>query len=296
MKDNKISEKQGKRKKLILKVINGILIGIIVAITGVTIFGMINQNCKNASAETIQAREGDNRQWEEYPEQWTQILPYLKTGENYNKVDPEETFLKSGTYDLDTPIIFYLDYTFQGESRKEVIIANQYETDSPHENTNWWTEVIFRKEGEKKHIKLVFSSLQELTDINITPYTGDYEGDEEGLENGKCYIVSMETDSASETESEKLKKILWEISYTSVYEVWYDKGVEVSYETGYNDGYNKGYSEASRTTFNPIGMIITPVATFFNTPMFGEFSIGSFFVVALFVAIAIIFLKIFAGG
>ena len=71
---------------------------------------------------------------------------------------------------------------------------------------------------------------------------------------------------------------------------------ESGYNTGYNTGYNKGFGEGSSKTFNPIGMIIKPVAQLFSIKMFGEFAIGDFFTVAMFVSVAIIFLKIFAGG
>lgn len=71
---------------------------------------------------------------------------------------------------------------------------------------------------------------------------------------------------------------------------------ESGYNTGYNTGYNKGYQEGSSGTFNPIGMIINPVAKLFSTKMFGGFAIGDFLTVAMFVSVAIIFLKIFAGG
>lgn len=68
------------------------------------------------------------------------------------------------------------------------------------------------------------------------------------------------------------------------------------FESGYNAGYNEGYNNGIDKTFNPIGMIISPVAQFFSTPMFGSFAIGDFFTVAMFVSVALIFLKIFAGG
>lgn len=68
------------------------------------------------------------------------------------------------------------------------------------------------------------------------------------------------------------------------------------FESGYNSGYNDGYIKGTEETFNPIGMIINPVASFFSTPMFGSFAIGDFFTVAMFVSVALIFLKIFAGG
>lgn len=71
---------------------------------------------------------------------------------------------------------------------------------------------------------------------------------------------------------------------------------ESGYNTGYDTGYNKGLYEGSNKAFNPIGMIITPVAQLFSIKMFGEFAIGDFLTVAMFVSVAIIFLKIFSGG
>lgn len=76
----------------------------------------------------------------------------------------------------------------------------------------------------------------------------------------------------------------------------YDRGYQNGYNDGYNQGYNVGYSAGSDTTFNPVGMVINPVAQLLSTPLFGNFSIGSFFTVALFVSVALIFLRIFAGG
>ena len=71
---------------------------------------------------------------------------------------------------------------------------------------------------------------------------------------------------------------------------------ENGYNTGYNTGYDKGLYEGSSKSFNPIGMIIRPVAQLFSIKMFGDFAIGDFLTVAMFVSVAIIFLKIFAGG
>lgn len=68
------------------------------------------------------------------------------------------------------------------------------------------------------------------------------------------------------------------------------------FENGYNTGYEEGYIKGTETTFNPIGMIINPISTFFSMPIFGSFAIGDFFTVAMFVSVALIFLKIFAGG
>lgn len=70
------------------------------------------------------------------------------------------------------------------------------------------------------------------------------------------------------------------------------------YQEGYNEGYNDGYSQgaANSTGFNPIGMMIQPVAELLNVKLFGDFSIGNFFTAALFVMLALAFMKMFAGG
>ncbi len=73
---------------------------------------------------------------------------------------------------------------------------------------------------------------------------------------------------------------------------------ERNYLEGYNDGYNIGYEEGKTqgTTFNPVGMMIEPVAKLLDVKLFGDFSIGNFFTAALFVTLAISFMKMFAGG
>lgn len=70
----------------------------------------------------------------------------------------------------------------------------------------------------------------------------------------------------------------------------------ISYGEGYSAGYNQGYADYSGKTFSPISMIVKPVAEMFSIKLFGDFAIGDFFTVALFVTTAIMFLKIFAGG
>lgn len=71
-----------------------------------------------------------------------------------------------------------------------------------------------------------------------------------------------------------------------------------NYSEGYNDGYSIGYEEGKTqgTAFNPVGMMIEPVAELLDVKLFGDFSIGNFFTAALFVTLAISFMKMFAGG
>lgn len=69
----------------------------------------------------------------------------------------------------------------------------------------------------------------------------------------------------------------------------YDEG----YQVGYSEGYNKGQTEQ---LVNPLSYFIAPVQTFLDTKLFGVVSIGTVLNVALFVSIALIFIKMFAGG
>ena len=75
----------------------------------------------------------------------------------------------------------------------------------------------------------------------------------------------------------------------------FDQG---GYQQGYDKGYIEGYNEGSKnaTGFNPVGMMIAPVAELLNVKIFGDFSIGNFFTAALFVTLAVSFMKMFAGG
>lgn len=71
------------------------------------------------------------------------------------------------------------------------------------------------------------------------------------------------------------------------------EGYDNGYKTGYTNGYNKG--QTSQVS-NPIVYLLTPVHTFLDTNLFGSFSLGDAFNVVLFVAVAVIFIKMFAGG
>ena len=72
----------------------------------------------------------------------------------------------------------------------------------------------------------------------------------------------------------------------------------IGYQEMYDKGYNAGYMDGSKnaTGFNPVGMMIEPVAKLLDVKLFGEFSIGNFFTAALFVTLAMSFIKMFAGG
>lgn len=74
---------------------------------------------------------------------------------------------------------------------------------------------------------------------------------------------------------------------------------QAGYDSGYNSGYNQGVIDGSNQELdkiNPVSYFLEPVSTFLSTPIFGKFSIGSALSVVLFVGVALIFIKMFAGG
>lgn len=77
------------------------------------------------------------------------------------------------------------------------------------------------------------------------------------------------------------------------YESGYQDGYKTGYDTGYSQGYNKGQTEQLT---NPANFFLQPAIAFMQTDLFGSFSLGDAFQVVMFVLVAIIFIKLFAGG
>lgn len=73
----------------------------------------------------------------------------------------------------------------------------------------------------------------------------------------------------------------------------YDTGYDDGYKEGYTDGLNKGQSDLFTS---PLDMVFKPVEQFLSMELFGNISIGTFLSFAVFIMIALIFLKMFAGG
>lgn len=104
--------------------------------------------------------------------------------------------------------------------------------------------------------------------------------------------------------------------HTDGYNIGYDKGYEqgeidgseagseAGYDLGYNDGYYDGYDKGFDEGVisgggQPVTVLtefIQPIDTFLSTPFLNGFSIGQVFGVIIFVWVAMIFLKMFAGG
>lgn len=82
-----------------------------------------------------------------------------------------------------------------------------------------------------------------------------------------------------------------------IYKDFYELGYNEEKKCGYDLGYASGYNQALTDKFtNPINSILEPVSSFLETKLFGGVSIGSMLSVAIFVGLALIFIKMFAGG
>lgn len=83
----------------------------------------------------------------------------------------------------------------------------------------------------------------------------------------------------------------------------YDAGVifgeDLGFQNGYSQGYEVGFKEGQAVSpvySNPVSFFLEPVSLFLGTPLFGSFSIGMALSIVLFVGVALIFIKMFAGG
>lgn len=89
--------------------------------------------------------------------------------------------------------------------------------------------------------------------------------------------------------------------YNTGYAAGFVNGREHGYNDGEKDGYDKGYTQgydkgAMEGLKNPIEYFLKPIDSFMNTKIFGTLAIGNIISILLFVMIALIFLKMFAGG
>lgn len=80
------------------------------------------------------------------------------------------------------------------------------------------------------------------------------------------------------------------------YDNGYNEGYDKGHTDGYQTGYNKGKLDGTTVDLNPISIFLEPVSAFMNIKLFGFVSLGLVFNIVLFVSLAIIFIKLFAGG
>lgn len=83
-------------------------------------------------------------------------------------------------------------------------------------------------------------------------------------------------------------------SYQEGYNDGYERGEADGYSSGYTNGANKGYSD--QIVSSPLSLFLQPVSDFMNIKLFGTISLSTAFNIVLFVALAAIFIKMFAGG
>lgn len=69
--------------------------------------------------------------------------------------------------------------------------------------------------------------------------------------------------------------------------------IQSSYDSGFSAGKEAGLTQSLS---NPVSFFLSPLDSFMNIDIFGAFSLGDMFSVILFVCVALIFIKVFAGG
>lgn len=94
---------------------------------------------------------------------------------------------------------------------------------------------------------------------------------------------------------------LLESQYNNGHTAGYDEGHTAGYNDGHTAGYNQGYTAGkdaglAQTLNNPLSFFFNPVVSFLDTEIFGVISIGDVLALLLYTAVAIIFIKMFAGG
>lgn len=122
---------------------------------------------------------------------------------------------------------------------------------------------------------------------------GVTEGHEAGYTEGHTAGVA-EGHEAGYNEGHEAGVIVGvEAGFNAGQEVGYNRGHEAGYNEGHVDGKNLGESTAIT---NPINSLLNPAHDFMNTKFFGDLTYASIFNVMLFVAVALIFIKMFSGG
>ena len=139
------------------------------------------------------------------------------------------------------------------------------------------------------------------SDIPVEPptYEGGYEGVIQGGDHPGAALIWSSTDVYISPNASTFLNTLFDTSYAAPGSTGggsggaSDEQLQAKYDEGYAAGYNMGQSEQ---LVNPLSYFIAPVQTFLDTKLFGVVSIGTVLNVALFVSIALIFIKMFAGG
>lgn len=286
--------KKGEKVKFIVKWIsNGLMIIIGMMFIVILIYGAIPKKETTASAESnkearviTEISRGTIYGLEER----TTIKFYTTTPESVNYVHSQIMvnnglfIIKNSSLGTDQPIIKFELGLYKDKSAQSYIRMQFGEGD----NYQLFTIDYMSQEGN-------------YITANVTRY---YDFDTYLIFQNTRWIENPSTTQEKTIWNAILKSVLVEKNdYNQGYNAGYlygynqgsDSGYNIGYDNGYQIGYNKGI-ESAEADFNPIGIIIKPVAELLEIKIFGNFSIGAFLSVGLFVSIALIFLKMFAGG
>lgn len=174
----------------------------------------------------------------------------------------------------------------------EEFIVTGYRSDGSGDQKVSYTAEIKRvtiyKSSDNKTVNLILWSESEEFNITIALNNSNYEVQSFNIPTGNIRYFSMGQGIYTETASEPLKNV-----FNVFWNCFHSELMDVGYELGYQNGIRDGSPVEME---NPITYFIAPVSAFLATPLFGTFSIGAALSIVLFVSVALIFLKIFAGG
>ncbi len=123
--------------------------------------------------------------------------------------------------------------------------------------------------------------------------TGHKEGLQDGLEQGREEGYNEGYDTGKQegiTQGEAQGRV-------EGYNDGKQDGIQEGYNTGYDEGHKDGVNLGQSTQLsNPVNFMLKPVSDFLNIKLFGVVSLGTIFNIVMFVFVATIFIKMFAGG
>lgn len=277
--------KKEKAKDVISIILSGILVAIAITMAVGAFISMGKKGPLKASADYMVKDSGTN--WNDYQD----TLFSLKKGATaYSELSAGETIEFK-------PYSFILVYSTSSG-------IWPYNITTAHVSTVNTELRLYPDSQKTSYIRLIYNIFASGT--RPYGYTLRDAIDAQGGNTGSFKIVEIR----AETEAQKkIRKLLWNWSGNNNIDNLVN-GLEITpddlqnqfnegYDNGYGSGYNVGYTDGVNSVpsdFNPVKMIIEPVSKFMSTPLFGNFGIGHFFMVAMAVSISLIFLKVFAGG
>lgn len=266
-----------KKTKRILAVVVAVLFSI-------TIIGGVVLACLGLRDKPVTASADTNSSWGDYPNSFVQLCGTYQFNENLN-----------------------IDISRWGGHR---LIEFNFLFTAPYgSNVTGLCSYIYLSINSN-YIDIYYNSVT--ADFDDTFEVSAYVSEDGGWQDYYYRIITIDGVVPKDFENflnEYATKLYGDGVYQDGYDSGYTDGESIGYQSGYTagdsagyirghtvgyaEGVNKGHSDSIT---NPISTFLEPVHQFMNTPFFGTLTYASIFNIVLFVLIALIFIKMFAGG